>query len=255
MTNYSYKNFARSLVATAPSPATTGTSLIVTADDGAIFPDTPFYATVCPAGEMPTVDNAEIVKVTEVSTDTFTIVREQEETTARTIVVGDQIINTITADTLNDIKESPHLMQSDTTDQSISNTSNAQVITFNTDVHHHGIERTSSSRFTITDKAGSYLIAFSGVAVGATSKEIDMWLRVNDDDVAGSNTIYFFKTTGVGGIVAVTFIQHFDIGDYFEFWTWGDSTACKWDAIAAGESPTRPACPSIIITANFIEED
>ena len=252
--DYNYKNFAYSLVATAPSPADSGTSLVVTAGTGTKFPTVPFYATVWPAGEMPSTTNAEIVLVTLVSTDTFTITREQESTSARTIVVGDQIANTITADTLNEIKNVPHLMQSDSTDQSIADINSAQVITFDTDVHHHGITRTSSSRFTIT-KAGSYLIAFSGVAVGATSKEIDMWLRVNDDDVAGSNTIYFFKTTGVGGIVAVTFIQHFNVGDYFEFWTWGDSTACKWDAIAAGVSPTRPACPSIIITANFVSGD
>ena len=102
---------------------------------------------------------------------------------------------------------------------------------------------------------GSYLIAFSGVCLGAAGKVLDVWLRVNDADVANSNTIYAFKTTGVAGLVAVTFIQHFAAGDYFEFWTWGDSTNNKWDATAAGINPTRPACPSIIITANYVGKD
>ena len=144
----------------------------------------------------------------------------------------------------------PHLMQSDSTDQAIANVANAQLITFDTDVHHFGITRTSSSRFTVT-KAGSYLINFSGVCVGAASQTIETWLRVNGNDVANSNTIYTFKTTGVAGIVAVSFIQHFDVGDYFEFWTWGSAITSTWKATAAGSTPTRPACPSIIITTSF----
>jgi len=93
-----FKNFAYSLVATAPSPAASGTSLIVTASDGVLFPTPPFYTTVWPDGLRPSVTNAEIVLVTGVSGDTFTIVREQENTTARTVIVGDRIAATVTAE-------------------------------------------------------------------------------------------------------------------------------------------------------------
>jgi hypothetical protein len=148
----------------------------------------------------------------------------------------------------------PHLMQSDSTDQAIANISNAQVITFDTDVHHHEINRTSTSRFTIT-KIGSYLITFSGIVIGTAGNKIEVWLRINGNDVANSNTSYTFKGTAVNGLVAVSFIQHFDKDDYFEFWTWGDSITCKWDATAAGASPTRPAVPSIIITTNYVSAD
>ena len=78
-----HKNFPYSLVATAPSPATTGTSLVVTASEGALFPDTPFNAVIWPAGAQPLSSNAEIVRVTVISTDTLTITREQESTSAR----------------------------------------------------------------------------------------------------------------------------------------------------------------------------
>lgn len=91
------KNFALSLVATAPSPATSGTSLTVTAGQGAWFPTPPFQLTVWPAGSNPTPSNAEIVRVTARSTDTFTITRTQEGTSARSIVVGDQVAHTLTA--------------------------------------------------------------------------------------------------------------------------------------------------------------
>ncbi len=104
-----HKNAAYSLVATAPSPATSGTSLVVTAGEGARFPAVPFNATVWATGAQPnfaaggtTGGNFEIVRVTAISTDTLTITRAQESTTARSIVVGDQIAATITAKTLTD---------------------------------------------------------------------------------------------------------------------------------------------------------
>lgn len=99
-----HKNLAYSVVATAPSPASSGTSLVVSTGDGSKFPAVPFNATVWPANTQPTTANAEIVRVTGISTDTFTITRTQESTSARTIGVGDQIAATITAKTLSDIE-------------------------------------------------------------------------------------------------------------------------------------------------------
>jgi len=97
-----HKNFATSLVATAPSPATTGTSLVVAAGQGALFPTVPFNATIWPVSVQPLTTNAEIVRVTNITTDTLTIVRAQESSSARTVVVGDQIAATITKKTLDD---------------------------------------------------------------------------------------------------------------------------------------------------------
>ena len=97
------KNFAYSLVATAPSPATSGTSLVVTAGQGSYFPATPFDATIWPSGVQPTNTNAEIVRVTNVSTDTFTITRAQYGTTAQSVAVGYQIAQTVDANLLNQL--------------------------------------------------------------------------------------------------------------------------------------------------------
>lgn len=87
--------FAYSTVATAPSPATSGTSLVVAAGQGALFPAVPFYATICPVGSAPLSTNAEVVRVTAKATDTFTITRAQLSTAARTVVVGDSIFQPI----------------------------------------------------------------------------------------------------------------------------------------------------------------
>lgn len=94
-TFYPVKDFAKSAVATAPSPATSGTSLVVTGGEGSKFPqpstDGQFRAYVWPASTEPTTTNCEEIEVTVRSTDTFTIVRAQGGTSARTILVGDNI--------------------------------------------------------------------------------------------------------------------------------------------------------------------
>lgn len=99
-----HANFAYSTVATAPSPASSGTSLVVASGDGTKFPATPFNATVWPAGSRPSSTNAEIVRVTGIATDTLTITRTQEGTSARSIIAGDQIAATVTKKTLTDIE-------------------------------------------------------------------------------------------------------------------------------------------------------
>ena len=106
-----HKNFPVSTVATAPSPAASGTSLVVATGEGDRFPDVPFNATIWPASDSPNPDNAEIVRVLARSGDTFgTIVRAEEDTTARTVVVGDRVAATITKKTLTDMEQAVNLI-------------------------------------------------------------------------------------------------------------------------------------------------
>lgn len=104
------KNFAITTVATAPSPASTGTTLVVASGDGALFPDPStvgdFNVVIFPYGEQPDTANAEIVRVTGISTDTLTIIREQEDTSARTIIDGDVVMMGITKKIFDDVQES-----------------------------------------------------------------------------------------------------------------------------------------------------
>jgi hypothetical protein len=153
-----------------------------------------------------------------------------------------------------------HLMQSDNTDQSITSATAEQIITFDTDVHHHDFTRVSSSRFKIKHK-GSYLITFSGIAQSAVAgKIVCIWLKINGANAANSATYYTFKSANANTVIAVNFMVHFEENDYFEFWSWGNDTGIKWDYTAAvavnpGVTPAIPACPSIIITANFVSGD
>lgn len=99
-----HANFATSLVATAPSPATSGASLVVTTGEGSRYAAPPFNASVGPANTVLTPANSEIVRVTARSTDTLTITRAQEGSSARSIVVGDQVFAGATAKTFTDIE-------------------------------------------------------------------------------------------------------------------------------------------------------
>lgn len=100
------KNFAYSTVATAPSPAASGTSLVLAAGQGARFPDPAasgaFNLVIWPINDIPLPTNAEIVRCTARSTDTLTITRTQETTAARSVIVGDQVMLSPTAIVFND---------------------------------------------------------------------------------------------------------------------------------------------------------
>lgn len=103
-----HTNFDYSLVATAPTTPTAGTTLVVTTGTGTLFPAPPFNLVVWPAGMQPLSTNAEIVRVTGVSTDTFTIVRntttENNNLFNRSITVGDQVAVPISYKMITDIE-------------------------------------------------------------------------------------------------------------------------------------------------------
>ena len=100
-----HSNFAVSTVATAPTPNTVGTTLILASGDGTIFPTPPFNAVVTPAGANALASNSEIIRVTGKAGDVLTIVRAQEGTTAKAITAGDVISSAITAKLFTDIED------------------------------------------------------------------------------------------------------------------------------------------------------
>lgn len=88
-------NLAYGTVLTPPSPATSGTSLVLNSGEGGNFPTIVSpdisWVTLCPPGVPATMANAEIVKVTNRSSDTLTIVRAQRGTTAKSVASGWQV--------------------------------------------------------------------------------------------------------------------------------------------------------------------
>lgn len=106
-----HKNFAHGTVVTAPSPATSGTSIVLSSGDGALMPAVPFNAVIAPSTpQEPNVLNSEVVRVTARpgAADTFTIARAQEGSTARTVIAGDRLYAGITSKTLTDVESATY---------------------------------------------------------------------------------------------------------------------------------------------------
>lgn len=89
------KDYATGTVAAPPSPALSGTSFTVQTGEGARYPATPFNATAHPADEMPTLNNAEKILVTNITSNTLTVTRAQGDTTAKNIAAGWRISNSL----------------------------------------------------------------------------------------------------------------------------------------------------------------
>jgi len=108
----SWKNFAKAIVTIAPDPDDTGTALGISEQDALLFPDPAedgeFNAIILPSFGQPSYLNAEIVRVTAMAEPSggdvvLTIVREQEDSSARNIQLGDRVYLGVTAEMLNTI--------------------------------------------------------------------------------------------------------------------------------------------------------
>lgn len=90
-------NFAETTVVTAPSPANSGTTMLLASGNGPM-PTPPFHAVTHPNGDAPTSSTAEIVLVTAMSGNQITaMTRAQQGTSAKTIVAGWRVANIISA--------------------------------------------------------------------------------------------------------------------------------------------------------------
>jgi len=142
-------------------------------------------------------------------------------------------------------------------DQSAANTTTAYPITFNnTDPDSIGVSIVSNSQITFAN-AGVYNIEFSAQAdrvSGSGADSIDIWFRKNGTDIPESNTVI----TVAGGaaaaktVAAWNYMLKLSAGDYVELvWRTSD-TNLQLIHEASATSPTRPAIPSVIVTAQQV---
>ena len=131
----------------------------------------------------------------------------------------------------------------------------ADAIPFNTDEVKNNITHSTSvnpSRITVPI-AGVYSIIFSVIAkAGTINKLYNIWLAVDGSPVARTNTIQNLSTASVERIITVEFFYTFTAGQYFEIMHWSDATNTQIVATGTQTNPTRPACPSIILTVKKV---
>jgi len=103
-----HANFSYGTVTTAPSPGTSGTTVVIGTANFAQFPSPatyPYNVTIWPSGTIPLASNAEVARVVAKGTNgTLNLTRAQENSTNRGIIIGDQLAITITTKTITDIE-------------------------------------------------------------------------------------------------------------------------------------------------------
>jgi hypothetical protein len=187
-----HTNFAYSTIATAPSPATSGTTLNVQPGDGALFPTAPFNVTIWPAGAIPLAGSAEIVRVTSKgSGDNWTIARTQEGSSTRSVIAGDQIAATITVKTATDIEGTGILRPAGgglETVNTVASSGSSKTLDLG-DGNVHDVTLTAACTITLA---------------GATSgKGCTMTLLLRQDGTGGRTVTWPGSVTWLGGVTPV----------------------------------------------------
>jgi hypothetical protein len=136
----------------------------------------------------------------------------------------------------------------DTTDQTAAAINTGYPITFNnTDLSEGVYLGTPTSRIYV-NRPGAYNFQFSLqlVSTNASSKDIYIWARINDEDVDDSATKITMKGSGEAYVAAWNFVLRMDTNDYFELvWATSDVNV-RLDASTA--TAFCPAIPSVIMT-------
>jgi len=147
----------------------------------------------------------------------------------------------------------------DSTDQTAASTTTAYAITLNTTDFSKGVTVESSSRITFKG-GGIYNIQFSIQFANADTQihDVDIWFRKNGTDLPGSNSQYSVPNShgGTDGhlIAALNYYAQVNANDYIQLMWRAENTNVSIEYIGTQSSPTRPATPSVIVTANKIDE-
>jgi len=225
------KNFAKVAVSTGYSSS--ATSIVLNAGNGALLPTAPFNATWWDWTDYadPSDDpNVEIVRVTLISTDTLTVTRAQESTTATAKNISGKtykMVAGITAKVINtDVWSSPAftgIYSATAQPQSSAYQASAQTIpnaaatavTFDTNVYDVGpIHSTSvnNTRFT-APVAGLYLItAAICFSAGTGYRE----LTLSKNGTGFSTGIFGVASSGVDSSAALAAMIQLNATDYVE---------------------------------------
>ena len=146
----------------------------------------------------------------------------------------------------------------DTTDQTAASTTTAYPITINSTTLANNVSIVDSSKITFAVE-GVYNIQFSIQLSNNdnATQDIDIWFSKNGSDIADSNSRFGLAPRKSAGdpyhvIGSLNFIESFQAEDYVELYWRSSNTNAYIEYYSAPSSPTRPAIPSVILTATFV---
>lgn len=146
----------------------------------------------------------------------------------------------------------------DTTDQTAASTTTAYAVTLNTTALSNNVSLVDSTKITFATD-GIYNIQFSIQLSNDdnATQDIDIWFRKNGVDIDNSNSRFGLAPRKSAGdpyhvIGSLNFVDSFVADDYVELYWQTSSTNAYIEYYSAPSSPTRPAIPSVILTATFV---
>lgn len=118
-----------------------------------------------------------------------------------------------------------------------------------------GTHTAKSTHKFMLNTTGDWLVIYSIICNGGVGDHIDIWSRLDGSNIVRSNTICEFAKANAEQVVSCSFIlTTTSAAQVLELMWRGDTTNCQLLATAASASPTRPACPSCILTINKISK-
>jgi len=154
----------------------------------------------------------------------------------------------------------PHAMLMSDQDQASAGITSENLVTYNQTVVANGIRVESNSQIHF-DHPGHYLITFSLMFTnrGNAAQIIEVWAKSDGSNFPLSNTRFDIparKSEGVWSHTVATITGIFPVTDptaeYLTIAWWSDGADVILEHYGAGTNPTRPAIPSVILTANFV---
>lgn len=146
----------------------------------------------------------------------------------------------------------------DSTDQTAASTTTAYSITFDTTDYSNGVYLSNSSRVNVRNY-GIYNLQFSIQFKNTTNdtQDVDIWFSKNGTNIDKSNSRFSLPARKSSGdpshlIAALNFYLELQVGDYVELkWRVSD-IGVSIEQYGTSTSPTRPAVPSVIFTAQYV---
>ena len=147
----------------------------------------------------------------------------------------------------------PHATITDTTTQTPDTADTPTLITLDTNNVLVGISHTAGSGTITFPSAGVYLIIVTSEISQTTgsSKNVDIWLRLNGADIANSNRRNTVETSDSVQIIAQSYIIPISAGQHIEIFQSVDSTVGS-PGIYSFAPTGEPVIPSITVTVNYI---
>ncbi len=156
--------------------------------------------------------------------------------------------------------QSPHAMLMSDQDQTSAGVTSENIVTYNVPVIEQAIEVRNGSEIWF-EQPGQYLITFSLMFTnrGNAAQIIEVWAKQDGTNYPLSNTRFDIaarKSESVWSHSVATITGIFTVTDpdttYLRIAWWSDGASVFLESYPAGTNPTRPAIPSVILTANLI---